>query len=392
MPLRYLSFLVLFGVSSSVWAQMPDCEATDKCFTNFVDFCENEAPYEKHHKFTVDFLHKQLKSNKDCTILAENLFASDTLALESDSLVSVTPLKFLTHLKSLSLAGREILDLRPLVSLTNLRVLSLRLSAIQKYDFLAGLTQLKSLQLYFTPVDPGYFQKKPGIEHLKLHAREDFDVEVLAGLPHLRALYFYSEGSPVNIESLAKLGQLQALKFVLNVTEYGKDSVEVSSVKYRKRNWSFIGQLSKLKVLELSQIPFSDARLFADLKDLKALSLNFDYTSITTPTDFAKFKDLRQLEAAKDLEFLQIPKHDITEIFPLWEKKYLKYVDLGLKTEITSWGAVTKLPRIQELVHLGYADPKACPFGQKDTGVCVQSVDLKPLVDVWTALGWPKFR
>ena len=124
----------------------------------------------------------------------ETFVTLQTLALNRNQIIDITPLAGLINLQTLALNQNQIVDISPLAGLTNLQTLGLNQNQIIDISPLAGLTNLQTLTL---------------------NQNQIIDISPLAGLNRLRLLHL-STNPIVDISPLAGLTNLQTLDLSLN--------------------------------------------------------------------------------------------------------------------------------------------------------------------------------
>jgi|SRR5688572_12807188 len=231
------------------------------------------------------------------------LLQKDWLSLQSTNgrvpkISSITPLKDLSHLRTLVLQGNEIKDLRPIEGLTKLRYLSFASNQVVDAGPLASMCDLEELHLGDNPID---------------------SLAVLESLPNLRELYV----SPDQIPALSQCKRLAPLKFL---RVYGNGLV---------RNLKELPEMPLLKVLRVTPI--------CDLAGVER------FTSLGTLDCGGSYPSLGGVETLKDLTHFSGRAEKEISLKPVSRCYRLRSLRFNAP-KIVDLSAIGGLPVLHELV------------------------------------------
>ena len=228
----------------------------------------------------------------------------------TDNLVSdLTPLKELRELTLLKASRNLISNLAPLVALTKLQYLSIHTNPLLDLSSLSSMTQLRSLvlpnNLGIKDLTPLYAIKS--LEHLDIKGTGVSDISFVQNFPHLKTLRLYGEKF-TNLSALGNLGELTTLE--INYAEPSAASGQLPPLDYSFLStmttltsldivdlyslvdFNFVGGLTNLKRLLISNRRVQDGQLLSRLTGLTFLSL--DYIT-ATPTFLNLMPELETL-------------------------------------------------------------------------------------------------
>lgn len=226
---------------------------------------------------------------------------ANSLFLSSSMLQDIRPLRYLTHLKFLSIERSSVVDLSPLSEIETLEWLSASRTMVADIRPLVSLRSLRSLYLGATNiVDAAPLAELSELESLSLSNTPISDFSPISKLEKLNRL----DLSGTRIRSLEVLSALHELRALgLNFTEV-EDLLPIA-------------KLSKLEDLNMMRANLSDISPLRHLVALKRLDL-----------DGTQVGSCESLLGLHQMEWLDLSKTKINDIYPLHKMKSLTFLRL----------------------------------------------------------------
>lgn len=213
-----------------------------------------------------------------------------TLYLESNQIIEISPLSNMTKLEVLWLEDNQISDINPLSKLTNLQELYLMSNQITDISPLKNLTKLWRLWLWENQImNISPLSKLTNLQDLDLHTNQISDISPLSNLTNLRELWLVNN----QMSDISPLGRLTELK-------------ELYLSNNQIKNISSLSSLTNLQGLALDGNQISDISPLSNLTNLQALALGEN-----------KIKDISPLTKLTDIRVLYLDSNQITDISPL---------------------------------------------------------------------------
>lgn len=286
---------------------------------------ENDKPYNHINGQSLTILKKLTKLQslslddnqiEDYSLLL-NLTQLKYLELSSNKIKDVELLQNFTHLQHLDLGRNQILNAGFLQSLTQLRYLRLGSNTIHDINFLQNLTQLQHLDLGSNPIqDYSPLQNLTQLTYLNLSSNGIQDISFLQNLTQLQTLNL-SSNQILDISFLQNLTQLrylnislngiQDISFLQNLTQLQTLHLSTNQIQ----NYSFLQNLTQLHALYLGANPIQDYSFLQNLTQLQTLNLSANIIE-----DYSYIYNLTQLQHL-DLRNSRI--RDIKPLLPLFK-------------------------------------------------------------------------
>jgi len=240
----------------------------------------------------------------DISLLSE-LTNLQLLDLGVNQLTNISPLNRLANLIDLSLGNNRIIDISPLSILTNLQKLDLPGNQLTDISSLSGLINLQSLNLsgnQLTDISP--LSGLINLQWLFLQDDQIIDISSLSGLNNLQSLSL-SDNQITNLSPLSGLNNLQRLFL------FDNQITDISS----------LNGLTNLQMLRLSDNQIIDISPLSKLTDMRLLFL--DHNQITDISPLAGMAKLGEHESVwadtrDDISiYLGLSGNRISDISPL---------------------------------------------------------------------------
>ncbi len=255
----------------------------------------------------------------------------ESLDLNFNQIVDITPLAGLTKLTMLGIGGNMITDITPLAALTNLEILRLFDCQASDYSTLAQLRNLKHLALEnATITDLTPLASLTSLELLSLNGTAITDVSPLGGLPALRVLYLANcsidDYSPLSMI----LPQLEEIDFdpqnPIHVIHFSDLMLEGLIRQATQMPTGDVNNHQTAQITELSFERFSDRPANEDVFDLSVLSDCTQLKQLTLNNIAAT--DYSPLAALTQLEGLTLRNCKATDYSFLSKMENLRWLDL----------------------------------------------------------------
>jgi Leucine-rich repeat (LRR) protein len=265
------------------------------------------------------------------------------LDLGRTEVIDIAPLAHFKTLRKLDLWRTKVRDIAAIEQLTNLQDLSLGHTWVKDISALAGLSRLQCLDLSDTPIRE--INKLDGLSNLvrlSLGGTSVRDISPLQRLTKLRTLDL-SDTEVTDLAPIANHGELEELR--LNGAKV--------------RNVSAIAGLTKLKRLDLSGTKVIDVSALCKLIGLQVLSLGgcavADVTDLAGLSNlqvlnlgFTRIGDVEALGSLARLRSLDLRGTRVHDLRPIANLSRLQGLDLAY-SKVTKVAALATLPCLNTL-------------------------------------------
>ncbi len=246
---------------------------------------------------------------------------------DSEGMNSVEFVRGLPNLKYLHIYG-GVYNVNPIGTLTKLEELNI----IGDYGYmdnnlspLGALTNLKSMTLrgrsWECYIDVSFLSKTKNVTYLDFSGAENIKGDAIFTLPNLKELYISSfVGNFSNISKLTTLEKLSVYDITIMEDIYVEDDYGFTNVYYigegeLKDFTGSLKQLTKLKLLNVSENNLENIEFVRNMTSLERLVLNDNYVT-----------DLEPISSISTLNFLAVAENPISNWAGLKEKKDLEII------------------------------------------------------------------